>query len=66
MKAFPGRSFTARELAVELHACGLIKTPERNQTHPRLNELVLMGKVSVTGLVKDITTERNVSSYIII
>ena len=66
MENFPNRSFTARELAVELHASGLISSPERNQTHPRLNELVLMGKITVTGLVRDITTGRSVSAYTIV
>ena len=39
------RPKTAKELAVELFKYGLIQTDERNQTAPRLTELVQKGVV---------------------
>lgn len=36
---------TAKELSVELFKYGLIPSDERNQTAPRLTELVKLGKV---------------------
>lgn len=39
------RPKTAKELAVELFKYGLIQTDERNQTAPRLTELVQKGIV---------------------
>lgn len=56
-------AYSAKELAIELFKSGLIRTPERNQTHPRLNELVLMGKLMVTGTRWDEETNRNVATY---
>ena len=39
------RPKTAKELAVELFRYGLIPNDERNQTAPRLTELVALGRV---------------------
>lgn len=54
---------TARELAKDLHSRGLIPTPERNMVHPRLNELVELGVVEVTGKKLDVEMNRNVATY---
>lgn len=59
------RQYTARELAKELYAEGKVSSPERNQTHPRLNELVKCGKIVVVGVRKDVATNRNVAIYAI-
>lgn len=44
-----GRGITANELAVQMHLKGYFPTSERNFVHPRLNELVKLGHVTVVG-----------------
>lgn len=55
--------FTAKELAVILFEKGLTPSEDRNQTHPRLNELVSAGRVYVAGKKKDESTNRMVAFY---
>lgn len=66
MRENPSHNFTAREIAQILFDRGLTISPDRNQTHPRLNELVKMGIITVMGTVFDELTRRNVSSYSIV
>lgn len=54
---------TARELAMNLWNRGHIPTPERNMVHPRLNELVKLGLVKVTGKKLDSDMGRFVATY---
>ena len=54
---------TARELAIEMWKDGNIITPERNMVHPRLNELVKLGLVKVTGRKMDEDMNRMVATY---
>lgn len=54
---------TARELAIEMWKDGNIITPERNMVHPRLNELVKLGLVKVTGKKMDEDMNRMVATY---
>lgn len=56
---------TAKQLAAHLHLEGKVATPERNQVHPRLNELVKAGLVEVSGKVKDNSTGRKVAWYVL-
>lgn len=58
-----GKPISARQLALEMYQKGLIKTPERNQVHPRLNELIKMKKVEEAGTIKDEITNRSVTAY---
>ncbi|MGG1339135.1 hypothetical protein [Bacillus toyonensis] len=43
------QGITASELAMEMWQGKVIKTPDRNNVHPRLNELVEKAMVEVTG-----------------
>lgn len=54
---------TAREIALEMYMRGLIKSPERNMVHPRLNELVVKELVVVNGKKKDKVMNRMVATY---
>lgn len=54
---------TARELAIEMWKDGNIIMPERNMVHPRLNELVKLGLVKVTGKKMDEDMNRMVETY---
>ncbi|MDD3186731.1 MAG: hypothetical protein PHD70_14595 [Anaerostipes sp.] len=55
--------YTARELADILHRKGLCKTTERNETAPRLSEMMEKGIVEVTGKRMDSVTGRMVAVY---
>lgn len=57
------RGATAKELALSLYEQGLVYSPERNAVHPRLNELVQMGKVAVVGKTTCQYTSRKVTVY---
>lgn len=57
------RDYTARELSEEMYEDGFIKTPERNQVHPRLNELIKAGQVKIVGKKYDANMDRMVSIY---
>lgn len=63
MKSNGNVGFTAKELAVMLFEKGLTPNDDRNQTHPRLNELVGAGRVYVEGKKKDKITNRTVAYY---
>lgn len=54
---------TAKELSVALFKEGLTPSPERNSTHPRLNELVDLGLVKVIGKKDCQFTGRKVTIY---
>lgn len=54
---------TAKELAVLMFERRLVGSPERNSTHPRLNELVEKGLVSIVGKKTCIYTDRRVAIY---
>lgn len=54
---------TAREIAEEMHARGVIPYPVRQATAPRLTELAAEGVVEVTGKKLDEQTGRNVAVY---
>ena len=54
---------TAREIAEEMHARGVIPYPVRQATAPRLTELAAEGVVEVTGKRLDEQTGRNVAVY---
>ena len=46
-----------------MYALGFATTKERNNSQPRLNELVKAGKVAVVGKAYDKVTNRNVALY---
>ena len=54
---------TAREIAEEMHARGVIPYPVRQATAPRLTELAAEGVVEVMGKKLDEQTGRNVAVY---
>jgi hypothetical protein len=54
---------TASELANEMHEIGFFRSPDRNNTHPRLNEMVEMGIVEVIGKRQCSITNKTVSVY---
>lgn len=54
---------TASELAWALFKEGKVPTAERNVVHPRLNELVKMNVLEVTGKKLDSGTGRKVAVY---
>ncbi|QPK89698.1 hypothetical protein IEN91_04415 [Bacillus velezensis] len=54
---------TAKELAISLFQQNLVPSPERNSTHPRLNELVEKGLVVVIGKKTCQYTNRKVAVY---
>ena len=54
---------TARAIAEKMYALGFATTKERNNSQPRLNELVKAGKVAVVGKAYDKVTNRNVALY---
>lgn len=56
---------TAREIAVELYNKGLLRSNERQQTQPRLTELVDDGALVVVGKKFDELTQRKVAVYTI-
>jgi len=54
---------TAKELSVALFKEGLTPSPERNSTHPRLNELVDLGLIKIIGKKDCQFTGRKVTIY---
>lgn len=54
---------TAKELAVLMFEGKLVGSPERNSTHPRLNELVEKGLVNIIGKKTCVYTDRRVAIY---
>jgi hypothetical protein len=59
---FP-QGVTASELATEMHSIGFFRSPERNNTHPRLNEMESMGIVEVIGKRQCLVTNKTVAVY---
>lgn len=57
---------TAKEVARWLYKQKIIPYPERNFAHPRLNELVQMGKVEVIDKKLDRETRKHVAVYQIV
>lgn len=57
---------TAREVAIALYAQGLTLTEERNETAPRLTEMMQKGIVEVCGKRKDSKTGRKAAIYKIV
>lgn len=58
-----GRELTAREVAAEMYARGLLPYPERAIIQPRITELVVAGKIIATGKKLDTVTSRKVAVY---
>ena len=54
---------TANQLARYAYLENLIPYPIRNYYHPRLNELVQMGKVEIVGKKMDAETNRTCAVY---
>jgi len=54
---------TAKELSVHLYQQGKVMSNERNSVHPRLNELIQLGLVQVSGKKTCQYTDRKVSIY---
>jgi len=63
LKASFPKGATAKELAVEMFVHRLVGSPERNSTHPRLNELVEKGLIRVIGKKTCTYTDRRVAIY---
>lgn len=59
---FP-QGITASELSMYMHNIGFFRTAERNNTHPRLNEMVAMGIVEVIGKRQCRVTGKTVAVY---
>lgn len=54
---------TASELALEMHSIGFFRSSDRNNVHPRLNEMVELGVVTITGKRQCMVTNRTVAVY---
>lgn len=59
---FP-KGVTASELATHMHSIGFFRSAERNNTHPRLNEMEAMGLVEVIGKRQCAVTNKTVAVY---
>lgn len=59
---FP-QGVTASELATHMHDIGFFRSPERNNTHPRLNEMESMNIVEVIGKRQCRVTNKTVAVY---
>lgn len=57
------KELTAREIAIEMHARGLIPYPARAVIQPRITELVEAGEIVATGCKLDDATDRKVAVY---
>lgn len=57
---------TAKELSMYLFNQNKVASHERNSVHPRLNELIKLGLVKVTGKKTCQWTDRKVSVYKIV
>lgn len=56
-------SVTANELAVFMYDMGHFPNSDRNNVHPRLNELVALGQVEIVGKRKCSVTGRTCAVY---
>lgn len=54
---------TASELAIDMWDKGIFDLPDRNNVHPRLNELVEFNLVEITGKRKCTVTGKTVAVY---
>lgn len=54
---------TASELSNEMHKIGFFRTPDRNNVHPRLNEMVEMNIVEIIGKRQCSITNKTVAVY---
>ena len=54
---------TASELAKDMHSFGHFLTSDRNNVHPRLNELVELGLVRILGKRECSVTHKTVAVY---
>jgi hypothetical protein len=59
---FP-KGVTASELANEMHKIGFFRTSDRNNVHPRLNEMVDMQIVEIIGKRQCSITNKTVAVY---
>jgi hypothetical protein len=59
---FP-QGVTASELANEMHKIGFFRTSDRNNVHPRLNEMVEMEIVEIIGKRQCSITNKTVAVY---
>jgi hypothetical protein len=59
---FP-QGVTASELANEMHNIGFFRSPDRNNVHPRLNEMVEMDIVEIIGKRQCSITNKTVAVY---
>lgn len=57
------RGVTASELADKMHSFGFFRTSDRNNVHPRLNEMVEMGIVDIIGKRQCSITNKTVALY---
>ncbi len=63
MMFYENRPISAKELSIQLFASGHIKTTDRNETAPRLNELENLNIVEVVGKQKCKYSGRLVALY---
>ncbi|MER2007429.1 MAG: hypothetical protein ABS939_08245 [Psychrobacillus sp.] len=54
---------TASELASHMHDIGFFRSADRNNTHPRLNEMTELGIVEVIGKRQCLITGKTVAVY---
>lgn len=54
---------TASELAYHMHKIGFFRTSDRNNVHPRLNEMVEMDIVEIIGKRQCSITNKTVAVY---
>lgn len=54
---------TASELAKDMHSFGHFLTSDRNNVHPRLNEMVELGLVRIVGKRECNVTHKTVAVY---
>jgi hypothetical protein len=57
------QGITASELANEMHNIGFFRSPDRNNVHPRLNEMVEMNIVEIIGKRQCRITNKTVAVY---
>jgi hypothetical protein len=54
---------TASELSFHMHDIGFFRSPDRNNVHPRLNEMVELSLVEVIGKRQCSMTNKTVAVY---
>lgn len=59
---FP-EGITASELAFKMHNIGFFRSPDRNNVHPRLNEMVELNLVEIIGKRQCTITNKTVAVY---